>query len=98
MRGAVPVAMANAPPTWTEYVTPQPLGVNGRMLNGCNLLRGAEFYIAIDNKGLWPNLTLLPNGETLVAVYNHPSHGLGCGNVELWASADGGRSWTFSIT
>jgi len=64
------------------------------MLNGCNLLPGAEFYVAIDNKGLWPNLTLLPNGEIVAAVYNHPSHGMGSGsNVELWVSEDEGRMW-----
>jgi len=69
------------------------------MLNGCNLLPGAEFYIAIDNQGLWPNLTLLPNGEIGAAVYNHPSHGLGSGsNVEFWVSADGGRMWEFRST
>ena len=69
------------------------------MLNGCNLLAGAEFYVAIDNKGLWPNLTLLPNDEIAAVVYNHPSHGLGSGsNVELWVSRDAGRMWEFRST
>ena len=69
------------------------------MLNGCNLLPGAEFYVAIDDKGLWPNLTLLPSGEIAAVVYNHPSHGLGSGsNVELWASEDEGRMWEFRST
>ncbi|NOZ20504.1 MAG: exo-alpha-sialidase [Planctomycetes bacterium] len=68
------------------------------MLNGCNLMPGAEFYVAVDNKGLWPNLTVLPNGEIVAAVYNHPSHGFGCGDVELWASADGGRRWIYRST
>ena len=66
------------------------------MLNGCNLLDGAEFYVSIDNKGLWPNLALLPNGEIVVAVYNHPSHGYGSNSdVELWVSQDGGVSWDY---
>ena len=66
------------------------------MLNGCNLLDGAEFYVAIDNKGLWPNLTKLPNGEIAAAAYNHPSHGMGSNSdVELWISSDEGASWTF---
>ena len=65
-------------------------------VNGCHLMPGAEFYVAIDNKGLWPNLTRLPNGELAAAVYNHPSHGYGSdSDVELWASRDGGRNWTF---
>ena len=65
------------------------------MLNGCSLLDGAEFYVAIDNKGLWPNLTKLPNGEIAAAVYNHPSHGMGSNSdVELWVSADDGLNWS----
>ena len=68
----------------------------GSGVNGCQLLPGAEFYVAIDNKGLWPNLTKLPNGELAAAVYNHPSHGYGSNSdVELWVSADEGHSWTF---
>lgn len=69
------------------------------MLGGCNLLKGAEFYVAIDGKGLWPNLTLLPGGEIAAVVYNHPSHGMGSGsNIELWASADGGCTWQYRST
>jgi len=65
-------------------------------VNGCHLMPGAEFYVAIDNKGLWPNLTKLPNGELAAAIYNHPSHGYGSNSdVELWVSKDEGRSWAF---
>jgi len=63
------------------------------MLNGCYLLPGAEFFVAVDGCGLWPNLTLLPNGEIAATAYDRPSHGFGCGNVGLWASADEGRTW-----
>ena len=70
--------------------------VSGAGLQGCQLLPGAEFYVSIDNKGLWPNLTKLPSGELATAVYNHPSHGYGSNSdVELWISNDGGRSWEF---
>ena len=69
--------------------------VSGAGLQGCQLLPGAEFYVSIDNKGLWPNLTKLPSGELAAAVYNHPSHGYGSNSdVELWVSDDGGRSWS----
>ena len=65
-------------------------------VNGCCLMPGAEFYVAIDNKGPWPNLTRLPSGEIAAAIYNHPSHGTGTGSdVELWVSGDGGRAWSF---
>lgn len=70
--------------------------VAGAGFQGCQLLPGAEFYVSIDNKGLWPNLTRLPNGEIAAAVYNHPSHGYGSNSdVELWVSADNGVSWSF---
>jgi photosystem II stability/assembly factor-like uncharacterized protein len=65
-------------------------------VNGCCLMPGAEFYVAIDNKGLWPNLTVLPNGELAAAVYNHPSHGYGSNSdVELWVSEDNGITWSY---
>ena len=57
------------------------------------LLPSGEFFVAVDNVCAWPNLTLVPNGEIVAAIYNQPSHGFGCGNVELWASDDGGRLW-----
>lgn len=68
------------------------------MTNGCYLLPGANFIVAMDNKGLWPNLTLLDNGDILAAAYNQPSHGWGCGNVECFRSTDGGSTWeTLSV-
>ena len=39
-----------------------------RNLNGGQMLPGAKFYVGIDNKGLWPNLTLLNNGHIAAAV------------------------------
>lgn len=68
------------------------------MMNGCYLMPRAEHYVAIDNVCAWPNLTLLPNGEIAAAVYNKPSHGFGCGNIEMWVSADGGRIWKHRST
>src|SRR5215475_10947544 len=55
----------------------------------------AEFerYVAVDNVCAWPNLTLLKDGTIIAAIFNHPSHGLAEGDVECWASADGGRLW-----
>ena len=56
------------------------------MLTGAYLLPEAEFYVAVGNAGLWPDLTMMPDGEIVVAVYNRPNHGRGNGDVELWAS------------
>jgi len=68
-------------------------------MQGCYLLDGAEFYVAIDNKGPWPNLILLPNGAIAAFIYNHPSHGYGSNSdLEMWVSADGGRLWQYRST
>lgn len=65
-------------------------------LSGCQLMPGAQFGVGIDNMGLWPNLTKLPNGEIAAAIYNHPSHGYGSNSdVELWISNDGGHRWSY---
>jgi len=70
--------------------------VTPKDLNGGQMLPGAKFYVGIDNKGLWPNLTQLKNGHIAAAVYNHPSHGYGDNSdVELWISEDKGINWTF---
>ena len=53
-----------------------------------------ERYVAIDNVCAWPNLTLLPNGEIIATIFNHPEHaGVAGANIECWASADDGRIW-----
>lgn len=41
----------------------------------------------------WPAMTRLPDGTLLVANYNQPSHGRMIGDVDTWASTDGGRTW-----
>jgi len=53
-----------------------------------------ERYIAIDNVCAWPNLTLLPDGTLVAIIYNQPTHGTWEGDVECWASSDGGYLWT----
>jgi hypothetical protein len=41
----------------------------------------------------WPNLTLLPNGDIAALIFNQPSHSRMPGDVECWASEDGGETW-----
>ena len=57
-----------------------------------------ERYIAIDNVCAWPNLTLLPNGEIVATIFNQPCHGRWQGDVDCWASVDGGRMWDYRGT
>jgi len=57
-----------------------------------------ERYIAIDNVCAWPNLTRMPDGAIIASIFNQPTHGGWEGDVECWASVDGGRSWTYRGT
>jgi len=50
-------------------------------------------YVAIDNVCAWPNLTQLKDGSLTATIFNRPHHGKGEGDVELWASSDGGHFW-----
>ncbi|MBX3256416.1 MAG: exo-alpha-sialidase [Chitinophagaceae bacterium] len=51
-------------------------------------------YVSIDNVCAWPNLTTLNDGTQIVSIFNKPSHGRMQGDVECWASTDGGAFWT----
>lgn len=64
-------------------------------LDGVYLMSGVEFFVAVLNKGVWPNLLLLPSGEILATFYNRPCHGFGYGDMELWVSTDRGETWDF---
>jgi hypothetical protein len=50
--------------------------------------------VAIKDVCAWPKLTLMPNGDLIAAVYNRPVHGVLPGDVDIYASNDGGQSWS----
>jgi hypothetical protein len=50
--------------------------------------------VAVEDVCAWPNLTQLPDGTIIALIYNQPSHGRMPGDVECWASVDGGLSWS----
>ena len=52
-----------------------------------------EQIVAVKDVCAWPKLALRPNGEIIAAIYNQPTHGARPGDVEIYASDDGGRSW-----
>lgn len=52
-----------------------------------------ERYVSIDNVCAWPNLTVLRDGTIIATIFNQPSHAQREGDVECWASTDGGRFW-----
>ncbi len=49
--------------------------------------------VAIRDVCAWPNLTLLPSSDVVATIFNQPSHGGLPGDVDCWASSDGGRTW-----
>lgn len=57
-----------------------------------------ERYIAIDNVCAWPNLTRLPDGAIIATIFNQPCHLQREGDVECWASTDGGKIWRYRGT
>lgn len=53
-----------------------------------------ERVVAVPNACAWPNMQLLANGDIVAFVFNQPCHGAWEGDIECWASTDGGRKWT----
>lgn len=49
--------------------------------------------VAVDNVCAWPNLTVLPDETVVATIFNQPSHAGLPGDVDCWASTDGGRTW-----
>mgnify|MGYP001611871778 CR=1 FL=1 len=49
--------------------------------------------VAVKDVCAWPKLTMLPNGDLVAAIYNRPVHGVLPGDVDVYASSDGGRTW-----
>jgi len=43
--------------------------------------------------GLWPQIQVLPDGVLLALRYNAPAHTTLPGDVDVWASGDGGKTW-----
>lgn len=52
-----------------------------------------EIIRAVEGVCAWPNLTLLPDGTILAVIWNQPCHGKWEGDLDCWASTDGGRRW-----
>jgi len=49
--------------------------------------------IVAKEAGLWPNVVSSPDGKLLAFGYNAPAHTTLPGDVDAWASGDGGKSW-----
>ena len=51
--------------------------------------------VAIQGVCAWPNLQRLRDGTLIATIFNQPCHGLWEGDLDCWASVDGGRTWRF---
>ena len=49
---------------------------------------------AVPNACAWPMLTDLPDGTIVAVLFGKPSHGQTAGEIECWASEDGGKTWS----
>lgn len=50
--------------------------------------------VVVKEGGLWPQIQVAPDGTLLALGYSAPSHTTLPGDVDCWASEDGGRSWS----
>ena len=50
---------------------------------------------AVQGVCAWPNCQILPDGSILALIFNQPCHGLWEGDLDCWASEDGGSTWRF---
>ncbi len=54
--------------------------------------------MAIDNVCAWPNLSVLDDGTIIASIFNQPTHGWYEGDIDCWASKDGGLTWKYRGT
>ena len=54
-----------------------------------------ENRTAVQGVCAWPNCQILPDGTILALIFNQPCHGLWEGDLDCWASEDGGSTWRF---
>ena len=70
MASTVPAILTTVAAGETEN---RPFAAQG--MSGCQMLPGAQFYVAIDSKGLWPNLTKLDNRRQRERNKHQDGHG-----------------------
>ncbi len=62
---------------------------------GTSAYAGITERIAIQGVCAWPNCQVLADGTILALLFNQPCHGLWEGDLDCWASRDGGLTWRF---
>ncbi len=54
-----------------------------------------ENFVALQGVCAWPNLTLFPDGTIVATIFNQPCHGRWEGDLDCYASTDGGEIWYY---
>jgi len=54
-----------------------------------------QTHLAIQGVCAWPNIQQLSDSTIIAAIFNQPCHGAWEGDLDCWASQDGGRTWRF---
>ena len=54
--------------------------------------------VVVKGGGLWPQIQTAPDGTLLALGYNAAAHTTLPGDVDAWASTDGGRTWNLQAT
>ena len=54
--------------------------------------------VVVKGGGLWPQIQTAPDGTLLALGYNAAAHTTLPGDVDAWASSDGGKTWSLRAT
>lgn len=52
-------------------------------------------HVAVQGVCAWPKLIQFPSGTLVATIFNQPTHGGWEGDLDCWASEDGGEVWAF---
>ena len=63
--------------------------------SGSQAASAIEFGAPIKQVCAWPNLQVLKDQTIIATIFNQPCHGRWEGDLDCWASRDGGKSWSF---
>ena len=62
---------------------------------GSQAASAIEFGAPIKQVCAWPNLQVLKDQTIIATIFNQPCHGRWEGDLDCWASRNGGKSWSF---
>lgn len=73
-------------------------GAGGHAIAAPALLTPEFTAVVVKGGGLWPQIQTAPDGTLLALGYNAAAHTTLPGDVDAWASTDGGKTWNLRAT